>query len=148
MGKANGRRVRRWWILGGALLVAAGVAVARPKAPEKDDKDKVKTAKAETGSVQVRVTEVGSVEPQVKVDVKSVLSGKVVELPAKEGSGDGAARMHSLRRGVCAEPGVKARVARAQHRRRVMVLHGRFDFRVAADVEETEWWAGQLDQPE
>jgi HlyD family secretion protein len=80
-----GRRWRRWWIAGGAILVAAGLAVARPKAPEKDEKDKVKTAKAETGSVQVRVTEVGSVEPQVKVDVKSVLSGKVVDLLVREG---------------------------------------------------------------
>ena len=35
--------------------------------------------------MQVRVTEVGSVEPQVKVDVKSVLSGKVVELLVREG---------------------------------------------------------------
>jgi HlyD family secretion protein len=85
MAKGNGRRVRRWWIAGGAILLAAGLAAARPKAPEKDDKDKVKTAKAETGSVQVRVTEVGSVEPQVKVDVKSVLSGKVVELLVREG---------------------------------------------------------------
>ena len=80
-----GRRVRRWWIAGGAILLAGGIWAARPKAPEKDDKDKVKTAKAETGSVQVRVTEVGSVEPQVKVDVKSVLSGKVVDLLVREG---------------------------------------------------------------
>jgi HlyD family secretion protein len=85
MAKPNGRRARRWWIAGGAILVAAGLAAARPKAAAKDEKDKVKTAKAETGSVQVRVTEVGSVEPQVKVDVKSVLSGKVVELLVREG---------------------------------------------------------------
>ncbi len=45
----------------------------------------MKTAKAELGDVQVRVTEVGSVEPLVKVDVKSVLSGKVVELLVREG---------------------------------------------------------------
>jgi HlyD family secretion protein len=77
--------VRRWWIGGGAILLAAGLYAARPKAPEQDEKDKVKTAKAETGSVQVQVTEVGSVEPQVKVDVKSVLSGKVVELLVREG---------------------------------------------------------------
>jgi HlyD family secretion protein len=85
MAKPSGRRVRRWWIAGGAIILAAGLAAARPKAPEKDEKDKVKTAKAATGSVQVRVTEVGSVEPQVKVDVKSVLSGKVVELLVREG---------------------------------------------------------------
>jgi HlyD family secretion protein len=86
MVKSNGRRVRRWiWI--GALGVAAiGIAAyaARPKAPA-EEKDKVKTAKAEVGDVQVRVTEVGSVEPLVKVDVKSVLSGKVVELLVREG---------------------------------------------------------------
>jgi HlyD family secretion protein len=86
MAKSNGRRVRRWWWLAGAVLLAgAGVIANRPKAPEKDPKDKVKTAKAETGDIQVRVTEVGSVEPQVKVDVKSVLSGKLVELLVREG---------------------------------------------------------------
>ena len=42
---------------------------------------------------QVRVTEVGSVEPDVKVDVKSVLSGKVVELLVREGD--------RVRRGCC-----------------------------------------------
>src|SRR6185436_7100286 len=81
----SGRRWRRWWVAGGAILLAGGLWAARPKAPDKDEKDKLKTAKAETGSVQVRVTEVGSVEPQVKVDVKSVLSGKVVDLLVREG---------------------------------------------------------------
>jgi HlyD family secretion protein len=85
MGKVNGRRARRWWIAGLAILLAGGLWAARPMAPAKEEKDKIKTAKAETGSVQVRVTEVGSVEPQVKVDVKSVLSGKVVELLVREG---------------------------------------------------------------
>jgi len=72
-------------VAGGAILLAGGLWAARPKAPDKDEKDKLKTAKAETGSVQVRVTEVGSVEPQIKVDVKSVLSGKVVDLLVREG---------------------------------------------------------------
>jgi HlyD family secretion protein len=86
MAKSNGRRVRKWWWLAGAgLLAVAGLIANRPKAPEENPKDKVKTAKAETGDVQVRVTEVGSVEPQVKVDVKSVLSGKVAELLVREG---------------------------------------------------------------
>jgi HlyD family secretion protein len=87
MAKPNGRRVRRWlWI--GALGIAAvgiGFAFARPKGKPGEEKDKVKTAKAEVADVQVRVTEVGSVEPDVKVDVKSVLSGKVVELLVREG---------------------------------------------------------------
>jgi HlyD family secretion protein len=86
MAKSNGKRVRRWlWI--GALAVAmigAGAFALRPKGPA-EEKDKVKTAKAEVADVQVRVTEVGSVEPDVKVDVKSVLSGKVAELLVREG---------------------------------------------------------------
>jgi HlyD family secretion protein len=86
MSKSNGKRVRRWlWI--GALAVAvigAGAFALRPKGPA-EEKDKVKTAKAEVADVQIRVTEVGSVEPDVKVDVKSALSGKVVELLVREG---------------------------------------------------------------
>ena len=85
MKKLSGKRSKRVWIGALALLVAAGAAAARPGAKPAEDKDKVKTAKAEMGEVQVRVTEVGSVEPQVKVDVKSVLSGKVVELLVREG---------------------------------------------------------------
>jgi HlyD family secretion protein len=86
MVKSNGKRVRRWVWLGALGVAALGIAayVAWPKPPT-EEKDKVKTAKAEVGDVQVRVTEVGSVEPQVKVDVKSVLSGKVVELLVREG---------------------------------------------------------------
>jgi len=87
MAKSNGKRVRRWlWIGGlGLAIAAAGFAFARPKGKPGEEKDKVKTAKAEVADVQVRVTEVGSVEPDVKVDVKSVLSGKVVELLVREG---------------------------------------------------------------
>ncbi len=83
---AKGKRSKKWWFLGGAAVLAlVVVAAARPRKPVEDEKAKVKTAKAEVGDVQVRVTEVGSVEPQVKVDVKSVLSGKVVDLPVREG---------------------------------------------------------------
>ena len=87
MAKSNGKRVRRRIWIGLAILAIAGIGftVARPKAKAEDEKGKIKTAKAEVADVQVRVTEVGSVEPQVKVDVKSVLSGKVVELLVREG---------------------------------------------------------------
>jgi HlyD family secretion protein len=86
MAKSKGKRVRRWiWIAVLAVAVAGGLAAVRPKGKPADENGKVKTAKAEVGDVQVRVTEVGSVEPDVKVDVKSVLSGKVVELLVREG---------------------------------------------------------------
>jgi hypothetical protein len=42
----------------------------------------------------------------------------------------------------------QARVARAQERRRVMVLNGGLDLRLVLDLEEAERWAGQPDRPE
>jgi HlyD family secretion protein len=86
MAKSKGKRVRRWLWIGAlaAAVIGTGAFALRPKGPAQDT-DKVKTAKAEVADVQVRVTEVGSVEPDVKVDVKSVLSGKVVELLVREG---------------------------------------------------------------
>ena len=86
MAKSNGKRTRKWLWIGGIAVLAVGAGWAlKPKAAPEEDKNKTKTAKAEVADVQVRVTEVGSVEPQVKVDVKSVLSGKVVELLVREG---------------------------------------------------------------
>jgi multidrug efflux pump subunit AcrA (membrane-fusion protein) len=70
MAKANGKRTRKWWWVAGlAVLAGAGAVAARPRAAQEPEKDKVKTATAAVSDVQVRVTEVGSVEPQVKVDV-------------------------------------------------------------------------------
>jgi HlyD family secretion protein len=70
-----------------ALLFAIGGTVAI-KANGKDKKppeSPVKTAKAEVGDVQVKVTEVGTVEPEVKVEVKSAISGKVIEILHRDG---------------------------------------------------------------
>jgi HlyD family secretion protein len=87
MAKSKGKRVRRWLWIGALTLAVVGIGYtfAHPKGKPDEEKDKVKTAKAEVADVQVRVTEVGSVEPDVKVDVKSVLSGRVVELMVREG---------------------------------------------------------------
>jgi HlyD family secretion protein len=70
-----------------ALVLAIGGAVAI-KASGKDKKppeSPVKTGKAEIADVQVKVTEVGTVEPEVKVDVKSAISGKVIEIIHRDG---------------------------------------------------------------
>jgi HlyD family secretion protein len=85
MRSSIGKRLRRFWWVGAAGALALVAVAARPKGAPDEDKDKVRVAKVEVGDVQVRVTEVGSVEPQVKVDVKSALSGKVVDLPVREG---------------------------------------------------------------
>ena len=69
------------------LVLAIGITVA-VKANGKDKKapeSPVKVAKVEIGDVQVKVTEVGTVEPEVKVDVKSAISGKVVEIMHRDG---------------------------------------------------------------
>ena len=79
---------RKRWLFGtvvGVVVVGAAVALAaraRNTDPVKDDTPLGKVALAD---VQVEVLEVGTVEPEVKVDVKSALSGKVVELPVREG---------------------------------------------------------------
>ncbi len=79
---------RRRWVIGAAVgVVVVGTAVAlaaraRTADPVKDD---TPLGKAALADVQVEVLEVGTVEPEVKVDVKSALSGKVVELPVREG---------------------------------------------------------------
>jgi HlyD family secretion protein len=95
--KSKGKRTRKWlWVLGVAVLGAGGYAATRPQGENENEKDKVKTAKAEVADVQVRVTEVGSVEPLVKVDVKSVLSGKVTELLVREGDRVGRGQVLAL----------------------------------------------------
>jgi HlyD family secretion protein len=66
-------------IIGGALAVKANGK--DKKAPETT----VKTGKAEVADIQIKVTEVGTVEPEVKVDVKSAISGKVVEILHRDG---------------------------------------------------------------
>lgn len=79
---------RKRWVIGtavGVVVVGAAVALAaraRNTAPVKDDTPVGKVALAD---VQVEVLDVGTVEPEVKVDVKSALSGKVVDLPVREG---------------------------------------------------------------
>lgn len=49
-----------------------------------DDMD-LRLGKAEIADVQVAVNEVGTIEPEVKVDVKSALSGRVTDLLVREG---------------------------------------------------------------
>lgn len=69
------------------LLVAIGgtVAIRAAGKDKKPPEAPVKSAKAEIADVQVKVTEVGTVEPEVKVDVKSAISGKVIEILHRDG---------------------------------------------------------------
>ena len=67
------------------IVVGGGVAVKAKGKDKKEEPLPVKVGKAEVGDVQVKVTEVGTVEPEVKVDVKSALSGKVVAIYHRDG---------------------------------------------------------------
>jgi len=79
-------RKRLLWV---AIVAVVGVAVVFAVGAKGKDKggpkNETPVGKAEIADVQVEVTEIGTVEPEVKVDVKSVLSGKVVSLPLREG---------------------------------------------------------------
>ena len=70
------------------LAVAViGVFVAmKAKANNKQEpKLPVKVGKAEVADIQVKVTEVGNVQPETKVDVKSAVSGKVISILHRDG---------------------------------------------------------------
>ncbi|HEY2094458.1 MAG TPA: efflux RND transporter periplasmic adaptor subunit [Thermoanaerobaculia bacterium] len=64
-----------------AAFVAMKAAGGKKDAPQSP----VKTGKAEVADVQVKVTEVGNVQPEVKVDVKSAVSGKVTQIFHRDG---------------------------------------------------------------
>jgi HlyD family secretion protein len=84
------RKKKKWWILIAVvvLVAAAGAFAAKTKANSNGETEKgpeIPTLAASVDDVQVVVREVGTVEPEVKVDVKSNLSGKVVDLPIRAG---------------------------------------------------------------
>src|SRR3954451_15089892 len=96
----SGKRKKKlavWSII--VLEVAIVITFVAMKATGKKPEAKlpVKVGKAEVADVQVKVTEVGNVQPEVKVDVKSVVSGKVVEILHRDGdsvkSGETLARI-------------------------------------------------------
>ncbi len=84
------RKKRRWLILIAVIVIAAAAVAyaARSKGNGNGDKEKgpeIPTLAASIDDVQVVVREVGTVEPEVKVEIKSNLSGKVVDLPIRAG---------------------------------------------------------------
>src|SRR3954462_1797199 len=84
----SGKRKKKlavWSII--VLAVAIVITFVAMKATGKKPQAKlpVKVGKAEVADIQVKVTEVGNVQPEVKVDVKSVVSGKVVEILHRDG---------------------------------------------------------------
>jgi HlyD family secretion protein len=67
------------------IIIGAFVAMKARANGNQAPKLPVKVGKAEIADIQVKVTEVGNVQPEVKVDVKSAVSGKVVSIFHRDG---------------------------------------------------------------
>src|SRR5712692_5527724 len=67
------------------IIIGAFVAMKARANGNQAPKLPVKVGKAEVADIQVKVTEVGNVQPEVKVDVKSAVSGKVVSIFRRDG---------------------------------------------------------------
>jgi HlyD family secretion protein len=84
------RKRKRWLILIAVVVIAAAAVAYAAKIKgngngEDEKGPEIPTLAAKIDDVQVVVREVGTVEPEVKVDVKSNLSGRVVDLPVRAG---------------------------------------------------------------
>lgn len=66
------------------VIVAGAYAATRGKGKGEPESD-IRTEKVEIADVQVKVNEVGTVEPEVKVEVKSAVSGRVVDILVRDG---------------------------------------------------------------
>ena len=84
------RKRKRWLILIAVVVIAAAAVAYAAKTRgngngEEEKGPEIPTLAANIDDVQVVVREIGTVEPEVKVDIKSNLSGKVVDLPIRAG---------------------------------------------------------------
>ena len=79
---------KKWVIAGSAVVILAGslvVARATTKSKPKDQESPFRLGKVQSEDLQVSVREVGVVDPDIKVDVKSAVSGRVQTLRVREG---------------------------------------------------------------
>jgi HlyD family secretion protein/macrolide-specific efflux system membrane fusion protein len=84
--KAAARRARLWpWLLGGAVVVAAGVGLWRYRAGSVKPLDEALIVKVKRGDLAIDVIETGKVQPHDKVDVKSQVAGQVDRVFVDEG---------------------------------------------------------------
>ena len=84
------RKKKYWWIAVAVVVIAVAAAAFATKTRgdgngEEEKGPDIPNLVAAIDDVQVVVREVGTVEPEVKVEIKSNLSGKVVDLPVRAG---------------------------------------------------------------
>jgi HlyD family secretion protein len=81
-------RKKQWVIAGSAVVLLAGslvVARATTKTKTEVPESPFRLGKVQSEDLQVSVHEVGVVDPDVKVDVKSAVSGRILGLKVREG---------------------------------------------------------------
>lgn len=81
-------RKKKWVIAGSAVVILAGtLVVARATTKSKPEvlESPFRLGKVQSEDLQVSVREVGVVDPDIKVDVKSAVSGRVMGLKVREG---------------------------------------------------------------
>jgi HlyD family secretion protein len=81
-------KTKKWLIAGAAVVLVSGslvVARATTGSKNKDEASPFRLGKVQAEDLQVSVREVGIVDPVVKVDVKSAVSGRVLGLRVREG---------------------------------------------------------------
>jgi HlyD family secretion protein len=79
---------KKWMVVGAAIVLVGGavvVAKATNKQKPKEQESPFRLGKTQVEDLQVSVREVGVVDPEIKVDVKSPVSGRVLELDVREG---------------------------------------------------------------
>jgi RND family efflux transporter MFP subunit len=80
----------KWSLIGAGVVILAGggfVFASRSKdSPNGADQLPFRLGKVQAEDLQVSVREVGVVEPETKVDVKSVVSGRVVAMKVRDGA--------------------------------------------------------------
>jgi len=80
---------KKWIAIVTVALALGAVAIVAAKGKEKDPKAEsspFRLGKVQAEDLQVSVREVGVVEPETKVDVKSAVSGRVVSLKVRDGA--------------------------------------------------------------
>jgi HlyD family secretion protein len=87
--RKRGFFMRRKWLITGiaVVIVAAGFIAARANtnSKPKEQEPPFRLGKVQNEDLQISVREVGVVDPEVKVDVKSAVSGRVASLRVREG---------------------------------------------------------------
>ena len=86
----RGIRMKKKWVIITAAAVLLGGGLIAAKSGDKGNKDEAQSpfrlGKVATENLQVSVREVGVVDPETKVDVKSAVSGRLTALHVREGA--------------------------------------------------------------